>query len=403
MLINQEGESVKKKDSKGNIVKFPPKNNKSRKRLSLMPIISLFLAAVIFILVISGLRSFFITRFVSIDAANEQSYQQTLDDLPITLIREEKIITAPTSGKVTKQVDEGTRVKKGQTVMSYDNTSAKETTSNDTEKIGQELDRLNQDLLNELTKIRKGLNVQADPRNKLTKLQDSLKQLEQIENQHDDGEDNEEKARNKDIQAPVPGIISYQIDGYEDKINDTDQITTERLQQYRNIYQDKNVPDNAVVTRAPLFKLIEDFSWKTLIEVPEENIDELIDREQLDMDFDFSEQDFLSGEVKNVNEFDSCSILVVEFDHEEPEFWKQRFSTADIVYQDKTGFKLSESALTEQDGDKGVFIVERGVVSFEPIESTYEIDNDRVLVKGLEDGDLVIQNTFLVREGDRIR
>ncbi|ACB84897.1 HlyD family efflux transporter periplasmic adaptor subunit [Natranaerobius thermophilus] len=392
---------MKRRNKTEKVVKLQ-RNNKSEqtgthKKQNLLPVISLLVAVFVLIILISGMRSFFVTRLVNIELVEQQKVDQIIEEQPATIKREEQVITAPVSGQVDRKVDEGIRVKRNQTVMVYDELSNEKDNYQSEGEIKRQIDRLAVEFESELTSAREQDLVKSQIEEIIQDIQNLSDEYHRIVDEKEN-----ENSSLREVTSPEPGIVSYNIDGLENGFNDIDKLSPKRLQRYREQHENSTYDQDIVVSRAPLFKVVDNYNWKAIVEISQE---ETIDNEVgdwLSVKFDFADNE-IEGRIVEIKEFDSQTIMVLEFERELEKFWKNRFAEIDIVKDTKIGYKIPQRALTENNGQLGVYLVKHGVVKFEEIELISELENNEVLVDGLNEGNLLIRNSFFVREGDRIR
>ncbi|OWZ84142.1 HlyD family efflux transporter periplasmic adaptor subunit [Natranaerobius trueperi] len=389
----------------GNVVNFPKNRNKkprndSKRQPSLLPLLILFLLILFLVLFLSWARSFIFARFVDIEVLEKDKQEYWLEDLTAVIRRDEEIVYAPVSGKTNRLVQEGKRVQKGQPIISYDQVSITEKDFQTTDDIANEINKTLARFEIELSALRNQDSSGAH-------ISETIEELKELDSNYQELVNPDIELGNTDestkINAPKPGIISFFIDGLEEKL-DKESITPEKINQYKGQYEEYLQDYEVAVARAPLFKMVDNHRWEAMVIVNSSKLSYFDEGKSVPTEFHFNQGDTLTGKVLDVKEHDDYGIVNLEFRREIEDFWETRFTEVNLVKNTRTGFKIPESALTEKDGQTGVYLIKRGIVRFKSIEIIDELKaDDYVLADGLDEGSLIVTSTFFVREGDKLR
>lgn len=85
--------------------------------------------------------------------------------------------------------------------------------------------------------------------------------------------------------------------------------------------------------------------------------------------------------------------------------FQQRIYKIELPYEQQHAIAISADAVIEQDGQPGVYYLQKGFVFWEPVAvgQAWEEENKVIIESGLEDGDIIVTTPHLVREGENIK
>lgn len=405
-------------------------------------------------ILISIIFAFFIFRSVpSILANNAKTILPEKGTLIDTIsaqayfIKKETIIKSKNSGKLQKLVSEGKRLAAGQEVAivrSSNNNShlmqeleivensieALVKTQNETKLILEEKTKAEDLKMDLISKIQ--YNISQGKFQEIYLLKEQLaiyhekiedmsfsntlagQSLEKLENKRDELISVLENSNVK-YYSPHGGIISYNIDGYEEIFipKDFENYTYDNL-----IYKktDKKQDNIDVSLDSPIYKIIDNFEWYLAIKI--EDIKELNAYEVGNMITIILGKDKheLKGRVVAINESKDKGVLVARFNTMLHEFYDIRVDDIKIIKSKREGYKIPSRAIVEKDTTKGVYVKDKsGIVKFIPIkiigeDSSYtyvdigdngyiKINGQDNLVKTITLFDEIFVNTKNIKEG----
>lgn len=181
----------------------------------------------------------------------------------------------------------------------------------------------------------------------------------------------------------VSGVISFEIDGYEKTYvpKGFENYTYEKLQipeskESENIRENEDKPYKA-------YKIINNFTWYLGIKV-----DDLKAMESFKLgDFinlkiaDNNRE--LAGKIISINEDDEKGVYIVQFSSYLFDYYKLRFSTAEILLIKEDVYLVPTKSIINYNGQNGVYIKEfNGIIRFKPIEILGEKDVYTYISKG---------------------
>jgi putative membrane fusion protein len=203
------------------------------------------------------------------------------------------------------------------------------------------------------------------------------------------------------IYSQQAGLISLKIDGWEAYGPKTafPYITEEEFA--RRVYDERLMENGEHVTiHSPLLRVIDNYSWFFSTTLPAYPGEIFAEEQRVAIYFAFAPDRPLTGVLTKVRrELDNWEFTWV-MDRSVDDFYNQRWSDAEIVYDVITGISVPRSALTEIDGLAGVYLVEKGFVTFRKVIILGEKD-DFYLIENLETYQEIVLEPEKVKDGQR--
>lgn len=218
--------------------------------------------------------------------------------------------------------------------------------------------------------------------------------LENLESKREEI-DNLIKSKNVRYFSPQGGIISYEIDGFEERylpkdfeIYSYDMLNTAELA--------KN-DGEIIYLNEPVCKIIDNFEWYLAVKV--ENIDEIrdfqVDKSIL-LSIEHSEYE-LKGKIISINESGDKAVVVIKLSTMLHDYYNIRFPKIDIIKTRKEGYKLPNESIVDNQLYKGVYIKDKnGIVKFRPIEIIGQDNKYTYIDTGDLDGNIIINDQSFV-------
>ncbi len=204
------------------------------------------------------------------------------------------------------------------------------------------------------------------------------------------------------VHTPAPGLIIMQLDGLEGVLQ-PQSLTEINVPLTRKLpLQQRSLLTGEEVTRGSvLFKMVDNFTWYYLIELSAHEYAGLSERASVTMRFSFTPDQDVTGRLDVVKQEDDKVTISFEINGAVDHCFKERFSSADVVTKRTRGTVLPASALIEQEGETGVYILDKSVVRYRPVD-VLDAWQGKVVVSGLRIGFSVITNPNMFREGQRL-
>lgn len=211
------------------------------------------------------------------------------------------------------------------------------------------------------------------------------------------------------VRAPVSGVVSYSIDGYEGLT--ADQITEASFD--RSGYTKAITKAGQLIEKdAPVYKLISSDRWSIVFPMSEADVERYGGKSQLHVRFNTSDLD-TTGAFSMITGRDGNPYGKLDFDQYMVSFVSDRFITFEVDSERVEGLKIPVSAVTEkmfylvpvsylvQGGSsttgflKEVYSAEGSSVEFVPATIYYSTDTDYYIDMGenapLKSGDYIVK------------
>jgi len=197
------------------------------------------------------------------------------------------------------------------------------------------------------------------------------------------------------------GLISLKIDGWERYgPNSTFPYLTEE-EFNRKPSQDQYMCNGQKVSRsAPLLRIINNYTWYFSAVLPASAEEIIAGQAQVVLYFSFSPNCPVMGERVEMEKDGEVIKVTWAINQFMENFYNQRWCRAEIVYERLEGNMIPKSTLLEKDGKKGVYIIEKGYISFREVQILGEKDG-YYLVENLDTSENVVLSPDKLREGQR--
>ncbi len=147
--------------------------------------------------------------------------------------------------------------------------------------------------------------------------------------------------------APVTGIVSYWVDGYED-LRPKD-VTAEILDPKNSNYEKKQMLSNSLMAlNDPVYKLCTSENWSLVIPVDSARGAKLLEEEYVKVRF-LKNQYESWGKVYMLTNADGNSYLRLDFNNSMITFINDRFLEVELIVEDETGLKIPLSSIVQKD------------------------------------------------------
>lgn len=369
------------------------------------------------------------------------------------MIKNEMIARATSNGELELFSDEGVRLSAGTEVASI-------STANDSSSLKQELEQIEKSII-ALEKSEADTEIMIKEKDKIGDVQESLGiEIQELINRGEFDQvyllkeklalyNNKSKevtyedtllgqsleklnSRKKTIRNEIDsnhinyytnsgGILSYEIDGYEEIYitKDFENYSYDKLN-LSNIGGKEKKKKSDIAIDEPIYKIIDNFEWYMGIKI--EDIKEIKGLEikdiiRIEMKEDKKE---LLGRVIAINNSKNKAVIIIKFNTKLHEYYNNRFPEIYIIKDKIEGFKIPNKTIVEKDSVKGVYIKDlSGIVRFRPIKIVGEdgkythvdMGNSKSQIK-LKDGeesvrtisiyDEIFLNNTNIREGQII-
>lgn len=208
------------------------------------------------------------------------------------------------------------------------------------------------------------------------------------------------KAKNysyKEVKSKHAGYFINGADGYENTVKFTD-IDSLTLRDVKDAVksESQSVPDDVVG------RVVSSFNWYLLCAVPTEDTVNLTLNSTLYINLPYEGVEKLPVNLYKIGNRDAKeTMLIFSCDLMNEQLADLRIEDIQIITEEHTGYKISNSAIRTVDGEKGVYVVRGNLVGFRKIHILFSTDEysivdnpkgesdyiklyDKVVTKGVE-------------------
>lgn len=216
-----------------------------------------------------------------------------------------------------------------------------------------------------------------------------------------------EKTERIPVVAPCAGIISYKTDGFENLCNPVvwTKLDLDRLVEVEKRLEQTSSGDDKtggmVEAGKRLFKIIDNLAPEYLFTEIDVKSGRVFQKGgTVDLYLDELEGLRIRGTVKDVVKSDSINRLLIEI----PGTLQQRDSRiigGSVVVDWFPGVVLEHDVLVERNGKVGVYLLKKGIITWQEVNITGIVGNSAAL-EGLASDDWIVTTPGLVKEGQRV-
>jgi len=185
------------------------------------------------------------------------------------------------------------------------------------------------------------------------------------------------------VYASEAGIVSLNIDGLEEILvpERARDISYTQLMAFSEGISKAEVPTEVKMNQ-PVLKIIDNFSWYVAFK-PKKDL-----KEGRDYYIKIENGEKIKAQLTNINE-EGIGFFLINSDIDS--LLDSRIVNLEVFIKTHSGCMIPKEALFYNDGQKGVYVIERGERCFKPIELVIE-DENYLIVDGLKQGDKIILN-----------
>lgn len=335
----------------------PNKVTKYRKPLNLN--IGMIIFAVIFVYIVICVFMYFTSRHIVAYEVKAGSLS-TNNIYKAVALRDETVITATDAGYINYFAREGARVAVGDLVYTVDESGKLADYINSDNSSDNSLSEAD---LNELKTEITGFASSFDSRN-FAEVYDFKYEMEgtvlKLSNYNilesiDAIQESGLTGLVKQCTAPIPGVVVYSIDGYED-------LTFEQMDSGKmepEEYEKTQLISNDLVAAGdPVYKVSANEDWSLVIQVDKAREEELLEAEYVKVRF-LKNQETSWAKVETFTNAEGEIFAKLTFTNSMITFCTDRFVDIELILEDDNGLKIPNSSIVE----KEFFIVPKGYVT----------------------------------------
>lgn len=216
----------------------------------------------------------------------------------------------------------------------------------------------------------------------------------------------EGKSKTEPYYAPISGIVSYHIDGYEN-MSDIDEI---KDLDFRSIYEDTFTNDGKTnaskdaVAGEVYAKVIDNLKEAYIYMAYNSNDNQFFNDEGDTLRIRFPElNESTTGTVEEIiDNGDGNKFCKIALGPVSETFLTNRVVQAEIYQVETSTLNLVKDVLVYNDGDPGVYIVSNGTVQWQSVKIISE-DDDQVECETLQEGTVIVLTPNRVSPGDVVK
>lgn len=179
------------------------------------------------------------------------------------------------------------------------------------------------------------------------------------------------------------GIISYNIDGYEEIYfpKDFENYTYDKIN-IEKLTKDNDKSNNINVGE-PIFKIIDNFEWYMGIKVEDmKQIKDLEKNKEIIIEIKDDKKE-IKGRIMDINSSGNKGVIIVKLTTMLNEYYNIRFPDLNIIKHKIEGLKVPTKSIVEKDSLKGVYIKDPStIVRFRPVIILGEDEKYTYIEKG---------------------
>ncbi len=146
--------------------------------------------------------------------------------------------------------------------------------------------------------------------------------------------------------APQPGIVVYQLDGYEGLTMDA--ISSDVFAQANHDVTNLKT-QNSVKEGQPVYKLITSDHWSLVLEITDELAEQLREEQTEYIHLRFLSDNAETWAACSIMEKSGASYLVLALDDSVNRYADQRFLQVELLLSERSGLKIPNSAIVEKE------------------------------------------------------
>ncbi len=171
------------------------------------------------------------------------------------------------------------------------------------------------------------------------------------------------------------GIFSTKIDGFENLIHHQN-VKNISAKDLASVLKADPEISSGVTAGVPFCKVINNYRWYISGLFPSEKIEQLKSGSSVKIRIPGLSAVAVKGTVVSISEPENnrCAVVISSTEHIEGLF-ESRLMQFELIKQECSGFRIPTQAITELDGEEGVFVIRSGVAKFRPVHKVYEEKN----------------------------
>lgn len=391
-------------DSTGNANRVSQRREKQRKksriRLAsavLIGIVGLYLLAAVFSAFGGNLSTTVATRGEVEESVNCKGY----------VFRQQSVISAPGSGYLYCLVNDGERVREGQTIAYLYEVQPDAEILGQIKSLSDKIARLKgiddeipvytgdsamtekriSESVRDLSDLRQGcdLNDAAQKKQELNVLIGRKGNSSEVK-QNDEGDSSLEQLESRlsalktragghyEITAPSGGVFTPRIDGMEDSLA-YDKALDVTPSYLAEIDKRDNVPAGNIEAGQPLCKIVNNYTWYFAAQMSDKEIENISEGQSVRLEFFDLTDTIVKGTVSKISAPENGKhAVIIRTNRYVDGIYATSRAEANVITVSAEGIKLPTACLRVKDGVTGVYIVRLDTAKFVPVNVKHKND-----------------------------
>ncbi|TZE82016.1 HlyD family efflux transporter periplasmic adaptor subunit [Calorimonas adulescens] len=345
------------------------------------------------------------------------------------ILRNERVVYAPKSGYVIRKVNNDTRVPKGYLIAQISTKNVDDSLYNQLEEINNrinmvddknaesfssDLNKIEDEIYKQLGSIKSDsrMNKFVSARNGASKLSLLIEKKNIIATNNPLSTYNLEQLMQEkknienlldslyiNLNSPEAGIISYDIDGYEN-IGFEQALNIQSMNHENVAETTKNKDPNIVNSGEPVFKVIDNFEWYIVAKIDNDKMN-LKEGEKVKLNIDGN---LLDAGIKTIKHGEEGDYVIFQLSQQYDKFTKERFISFEIIKNSAEGLLVPADVIMNKDGKQYVYVY--SVVGIKQVEvNVVSSDGKNAVVENVDKLDglkmydvLVTDKEFLTKQ-----
>lgn len=244
--------------------------------------------------------------------------------------------------------------------------------SNISARVSDIIISVNEKNIRKVTDLKGDLNVLIDKKNEVSGESGSVAtMLDELKAQKEQYERVLSSSR-QDLFAPVAGIYSTLIDGFESVLS-SKALSSMGIEDFKNII--KTEPQITEGADQPVCKIVDNVQWHVAITMDSEKASALKNGQSVYIKIGDSVKEY-NGNISYVSpETNGKCVVGITATEYSDEAMKHRKSKITLITEKHTGIKIPIEALRVNDGVQGVYTITEGLMKFKKADIIYKDKN----------------------------
>lgn len=182
----------------------------------------------------------------------------------------------------------------------------------------------------------------------------------------------------EEIYSPRSGYFSVNIDSFEDVL--TPKTAKDlSVKEFDSIVKKIEAKDSEAAVQPSKCKIIDNFEWKVAIKVDKKRAADFSVDEDVFVNFEGTEKEnFATVDSISEEENGEC-IIILSTTAYNPDVINVRYINVNLIKNRYSGLKVSNKAICEVNGEKGVYVLVDTIVRFKKVNVIYSDDTHSIV------------------------